>query len=168
MLQKYQKCLSLGLLKKLKEEDTLKSDIAENESFKNAELNKAKLRYKLIKEFKDDSAILKTILNEMEKLEMIREKEINEIQNETKTKLNELNEEMYRILLNLEFDLCNEKLKRRFFNRPNNYEDEINEIILRKAARNKIDETERSKEEVKNKEDKLLKHDVMNFKSLSY
>ena len=77
MLQKYQKCLSLGLLKKLKEEDTLKSDNAENESFKNAELNKAKLRYKLIKEFKDDSAILKTILNEMEKLEMIREKEIN-------------------------------------------------------------------------------------------
>ena len=168
MLQKYQKYLSVGLLKKLKEEETSKSDNAENESFKNAELNKAKLRYMLIKEFKDDSAILKTILNEMEKLEMIGEKEINEIQNETKTKLNKLNEEIYRILLNLEFDLCNEKLKRRFFNRPNNYEDEINEIILRKAARNKIDETERSKEEVKNKEDKLLKHDVMNFKSLSY
>ena len=167
MLQKYQKCLSVGLLKKLKEEETLKADNAENESFKNAELNKAKLRYMLIKEFKDDSAILKTILNEMEKLEMIREKEINEIQNETKTKLNELNEEIYRILLSLDFDLCNEKLKRRFFNRPNNYEDEINEIILRKAARNKIDETKRSKEEVKNKEDELLKHDVMNFKSLS-
>ena len=167
MLQKYQKCLSVGLLKKLKEEETLKADNVENESFKYAELNKAKLRYMLIKEFKDDSAILKTILNEMEKLEMIGEKEINEIQNETKTKLNKLNEEIYRILLNLEFDLCNEKLKRRFFNRPNNYEDEINEIILRKAARNKIDETKRSKEEVKNKEDELLKHDVMNFKSLS-
>ena len=41
---------------------------------------------------------------------------------------------MYRILLNLEFDLCNEKLKRRFFNRPDNYEDEINEIILRKVC----------------------------------
>ena len=114
MLQKYQKYLSVGLLKKLKEEETSKSDNAENESFKNAELNKAKLRYMLIKEFKDDSAILKTILNEMEKLEMIREKEINEIQNETKTKLNELNEEMYCILLNLEFDLCMKSLKEDF------------------------------------------------------
>ena len=42
-------------------------------------MNKVKLRYVMIKEFKDELTNLKTILNEIEKLEIMREQEINEI-----------------------------------------------------------------------------------------
>ena len=60
--------------------------------------------------------------------------------------------------MNLEFELGNEKLKRRFFNRAdivNTYEDEIK---LRSSAKEKINETEGLKKEVKdNEETKIFK-----------
>ena len=45
--------LFLGFLKKLKEQDKLKSDDIENELIKYIESNITKLRYMMIKEFKD-------------------------------------------------------------------------------------------------------------------
>ena len=63
--------LSLGLLKKLKE---------------------GKLRNSMIEEFNDELKELKTILNEITKLELQREQEINEMKNETKRKLNMLDD----------------------------------------------------------------------------
>ena len=63
--------LSLGLLKKLKED---------------------KLRNSMIEEFNDELKELKTILNEITKLELQREQEINEMKNETKRKLNMLDD----------------------------------------------------------------------------
>ena len=45
--------LFLGFLKKLKEQDKLKSDDIENELIKYIERNITKLRYIMIKEFKD-------------------------------------------------------------------------------------------------------------------
>ena len=61
--------LSLGLLKKLKED---------------------KLRNMMIKEFKDELKDFKNILNKIEELELLRQQEINEIKHEIKRKLNML------------------------------------------------------------------------------
>ena len=44
----------------------------------------------MIEEFKDRIKGLKKILNEIKKLELLREQEINEIKNETKRKLDML------------------------------------------------------------------------------
>ena len=41
----------------------------------------------MVKEFKDELKSLKNIFNEIKKLELLREKEINEIKNEMKRKL---------------------------------------------------------------------------------
>ena len=74
-------------VKQLKEHDKLKSDDAENELLKYIELNNAKLTNMVIKEFKDELKNLKTIINKMEKLEIIRKQEINEIINARKKKV---------------------------------------------------------------------------------
>ena len=52
----------------------------------------------MIKDFKDELRDLKNILNEIKKLEPLREQEINEIKNETKGKLNILDNEINDIL----------------------------------------------------------------------
>ena len=90
-------------VKQLKEHDKLKSDDAENELLKYIELNNAKLTNMVIKEFKDELKNLKTIINKMEKLEIIRKQEINEIINQRKRRFNQLNDEIIDILVNLEF-----------------------------------------------------------------
>ena len=63
--------LSLGLLNKLKEEE---------------------LRQTTIEEFRDKLKDLKNMLNEIRKLELLREQEINEIKNETERELSMLND----------------------------------------------------------------------------
>ena len=54
----------------------------------------------MIEEFKDELKSLKNMLNETKKkkLELLREQEINQIKNETKRKLNMLDDEINDIL----------------------------------------------------------------------
>ena len=65
--------LSLGLLNKLKENE---------------------LRQTAIEEFRDKLKNLKNTLNEIKKLELLREQVINEIKNEPERELSMLNDEM--------------------------------------------------------------------------
>ena len=64
--------LFLGFLKKLK------SDDIENELLNCTKSNIAKLRYIMVKKFKDELKNLPSILNEIEKLEMIRQVEMEQ------------------------------------------------------------------------------------------
>ena len=64
--------LFLGLLKKLK------SDDIENELLNCTKSNIAKLRYIMVKTFKVELKNLQSILNEIEKLEMIRQVEMEQ------------------------------------------------------------------------------------------
>ena len=52
----------------------------------------------MIEEFKDKLKDLKNILNKIKEPALIREKEINEIKNETKRKLNMLDDEISDIV----------------------------------------------------------------------
>ena len=54
---------------------------------------------------------------ELKELELLRESEINEIENATKIKLNILNDETDYILEDLEFELKHGTLKNRYFKR---------------------------------------------------
>ena len=74
----------LGLWKKLKED---------------------KLRNTMTKEFKDDLKDLKNILNKIKELELLRAQEINEIKNETKKKLNIIDDEISDILETLDVNV---------------------------------------------------------------
>ena len=59
----------------------------------------------MIEELKDELKSLTNIFNEIKKLELLREQEINEIKKETKTKLNMLDDEVNDILEKLDKDL---------------------------------------------------------------
>ena len=83
---------------------------------------------------------------------MLREQKINEIKKGTKIKLNRLNDKTNDILEDLEFELKRGTLKNRYFTKLNSHEDEIK---LRLAAKEEIDETEILKEEVINNKDTL-------------
>ena len=78
--------LSLGLLKKLKED----------------------IRYTTIKEFENELKDFKKILN---RTRILREREINEIKNETKRKFNMLDVEISDILENLDVNATVLKLR---------------------------------------------------------
>ena len=91
-------------------------------------------------------------LKELKELQLLREQKINEIKKGTKIKLNLLNDEMNDILEDLEFELKRGTLKNRYFTKLNSHEDEIK---LRLAAKEEINETERLKEEVTNNKDTL-------------
>ena len=56
----------------------MKSNYIENELLKYIELNIAKIIYMMIKKFKDELINLKSIQNEIERLEMIRELEMDQ------------------------------------------------------------------------------------------
>ena len=99
-------------------------------------------------------------LNEMEKIEIIREQQINEIKQDPKIKLNALNDEIDNISENLKFQLKHGTLKSRFFKRVNTYEDEKVKIISKKE----INEIKKLKEEVENNENKLLNAKTKIFK----
>ena len=60
----------------------------------------------MIEEFKDELKSFKNILNEIEKLELLREREIKEIKNDTKRKLNMLDDEISNVSENLDVDLA--------------------------------------------------------------
>ena len=62
-------------------------------------------KYTMIGEFKDELRGFKNIFNEIKKLELLREQEINEIKNETKRKLNMLDDEIKDILGKLDVNL---------------------------------------------------------------
>ena len=79
------------------------------------------------------------------------EQEINEIKNETKRKLNMLDDEINNILGELYIDLATLRLKCEFFEKPDEYNSIKKERKLRILAKKKkrINEIERLKEEVK-------------------
>ena len=62
-------------------------------------------KYIMIEELKDELKSLTNIFNEIKKLELLREQEINEIKKETKRKLNMLDDEVNDILEKLDKDL---------------------------------------------------------------
>ena len=82
----------LGLLRKLRED---------------------KLR-NTVKEFRDKLKDTKIILNEIKKLELLREQKINEKKKETKRKLNMLDDEITDILEKLDVNVTTLKLRCRF------------------------------------------------------
>ena len=75
-------------------------------------------KYLLIEEFKDELKSLKNIFNEIKKLELLTEQEINEIKNDTKRKLNMLDDEINDILEKLDVDLTTLITKCKFFEKP--------------------------------------------------
>ena len=85
--------LSLGLLNKLKENE---------------------LRQTAIEEFRDKLKNLKNTLNEIKKLELLREQVINEIKNEPERELSMLNDEMSNILEKVDLNLTTLELRCRF------------------------------------------------------
>ena len=89
------------------------------------------------------------------------EQEINEIENETKRKLNMLDDKTNNILGKLYVDLATLKLK--CFEKP----DEYNSIKKERKLRISANEIARFKEKVKNNEDKLLNGETKIFKLLT-
>ena len=85
----------------------------------------------------------------------MREQEINEIKNETKRKLNILDDEINDILEKLDVNLTTLKLRCIFCGKPYDFKKERE---LRLSAKEKINKIEGLKEEVENKEDELLNH----------
>ena len=85
--------LSLGLLNKLKENE---------------------LRQTTIEEFRDKLKNLKNTLNEIKKLELLREQVINEIKNKPERELSMLNDEMSNILEKVDVNLTTLELRCRF------------------------------------------------------
>ena len=85
--------LSLGLLNKLKENE---------------------LRQTAIEEFRDKLKNLKNTLNEIKKLELLREQVINEIKNKPERELSMLNDEMSNILEKVDVNLTTLELRCRF------------------------------------------------------
>ena len=86
----------------------------------------------------------------------MREQEINEVKNETKRKLNMLDDEINNILGKFNVDLAILRLKCELFEKPYEYNSIKKERKLRILAKERINEIKRLREEVKNNEDKLL------------
>ena len=101
-------------------------------------------------------------MNERKKLEQ----EINEIKNETKRKLNMLDDEINNILGKLYVDLAILRLKWEFFEKPYEYNSIKKERKLRILAKKKKWK-ERLKEEVKNNEHQSLDGQTKIFKLLT-
>ena len=85
----------------------------------------------------------------------MREQEINKIKNETKRKLNILDDEINDILEKLDVNLTTLELRCIFCEKPYNFKKERE---LRLSAKEKVNKIEGLKEEVENKEDELLNH----------
>ena len=84
----------------------------------------------------------------------MREQEINEIKNETKRKLSMLNDEIRNILEKLDVIVTTTwKLRCRFCEKIHDFEKKKKRRLL---AKEKVNEIERLKEEVKNNKDELL------------
>ena len=85
----------------------------------------------------------------------MREQEINEIKNETKRKLNMLDDEINDILEKLDVNLTTLELRCIFCEKPHDFEKERE---LRLSVEEKINKIDGLIEEVENKEDELLDH----------
>ena len=136
----------LGFFKQLKDEGKIKSDDIDNELSKYMELNKTRLIYMMIKKFKDSRTDLKAILNEIEKIKIIRELEIEEIKVITQKKLKKLEIEKIDELEEWHVKLRFGIIINRFFKKPNSIEDEIE---LKKITRKKINGVDRLETKVK-------------------
>ena len=97
----------------------------------------------------------------------MREQEINEIKNETKRKFNMLDDEINDMLEKLDVDLTTLRLKFEFFEKPYECDFIKKERELRTLVKERINEIKKSKEEVKNNEDKLLDRETKIFKLLT-
>ena len=97
----------------------------------------------------------------------MREQEINEIKNETKRKLNMLDDEINDMLEKLDVDLTPLRLKLEFFEKPYECDFIKKERELRILVKERINEIKKSKEEVKNNEVKLLDRETKIFKLLT-
>ena len=84
-------------------------------------------------------------MNEIKKLEPSREQKINEIKNETKKKLNILDDEINDILEKLDVNLTTLKLRCIIWVNPHDFEKERE---LRLSAKEKVNKTEGLKEKV--------------------
>ena len=111
-------------------------------------------KYIMTEEFKNELKSFKNTLNEIQKLESLKEQEINEIKNDAKRKLNMLDDEKSNISENLDVDLTSLILRCKILK---NFERE-RELGL--SAKEKINKIERLKEEVKNNEDKSLDGEI--------
>ena len=89
----------------------------------------------MIEEFKDRLKSLKNILNKIKKLNFLREQEINQIKNETKRKINMLDDEISNIFNKLDVDLLTVELRCRFCEKPHDFEKEKE---LRLSAKERI------------------------------
>ena len=92
-------------------------------------------KYTMIEEFKDRLKSLKNILNKIKKLNFLREQEINQIKNETKRKLNMLDDEISNIFNKLDVDLLTVELRCRFCEKLHDFEKEKE---LRLSAKERI------------------------------
>ena len=95
-------------------------------------------------------------MNEIKELELLREQEINEIKNETKRRLNVLDDEINDILEKLDVDLTTLITKCKYFLKPCEYDSIEKEQELRILAKERINEIKRLKEEAENNKDELL------------
>ena len=111
----------------------------------------------MIEEFKDE-------LGDLKKLEPLREQENNKIKNETKGKLNMLDDEINDILEKLDVNLTTLKLRCIFCEKPYEFKKERE---LRLSAKEKIIEIKRLKEEVENNEDELSDYSLDNETEVS-
>ena len=80
---------------------------------------------------------------------------INEIENETKRKLNVLDDEISNILEKLNEDLTTLELRCRFCEKSYDFE---KERVFRLSTKERINEIKRRKEKTENNKDKLLNH----------
>ena len=92
---------------------------------------------------------------------------MNEIKNETKRKLNMLDDEINHILEKLDVDLTTLILTSNFFEKLYEYDSIKKERKLRILAKEKVNKVERLKEEVKNDEDELLDGETKILKLLT-
>ena len=106
-------------------------------------------------------------MSKIKKLELLREQEMNEIKNETKRKLNMLDDEINHILEKLDVDLTTLILTSNFFEKLYEYDSIKKKRKLRILAKEKVNKVERLKEEVKNDEDELLDGETKILKLLT-
>ena len=106
-------------------------------------------KYVMIEEFNDEIKGWKNTLNEIKKIELFREQEINEIKNETRGKLNLLDGEINDILKKSDVDLTTLIITCNFFDNPYEYNFIEEQRELRIAAKERINEIKRLKEETK-------------------
>ena len=116
---------------------------------------KAKLGYTTIKKFRDELTSLKTILNENNKLKLLWELE-------TKWKLNMLDDNISDSLEELDVYLTTLELKCKLFENFEKPHDFEKEKKLRLLWKEKINEIERLKEEVKRRR-MMVKLKLQNF-----